>query len=46
MPAYVVYPVERDRDLFGSAIEIMHQTANSKSKKAISTPTPAARKGR
>jgi LysR family transcriptional regulator, flagellar master operon regulator len=46
MPAYVVYPVERDRDLFGSAIEIMHQTANSKSKRAISIPTPAARKGR
>ena len=25
MPAYVVYPLECDRDLFGSALEIMHR---------------------
>jgi LysR family transcriptional regulator, flagellar master operon regulator len=46
MPAYVVYPVERDRDLFGSAIEIMHQTANSKSTRTLNAATPVARKGR
>jgi LysR family transcriptional regulator, flagellar master operon regulator len=27
LPAYVVYPVEHDPDVFGRAIEIMHQTA-------------------
>jgi DNA-binding transcriptional LysR family regulator len=46
MPAYVVYPVERDRDLFGGAIEIMHQTANSKSTRTLNGATPAARKAR
>jgi LysR family transcriptional regulator, flagellar master operon regulator len=46
MPAYVVYPVERDRDLFGGAIEIMHQTANSKSTRTLKVATPAARKAR
>jgi DNA-binding transcriptional LysR family regulator len=46
MPAYVVYPVERDRDLFGGAIEIMHQTANSKSTRTLNVATPAARKAR
>jgi LysR family transcriptional regulator, flagellar master operon regulator len=28
MPAYVVYPLEYDRDLFGGALEIMRQVAN------------------
>jgi LysR family transcriptional regulator, flagellar master operon regulator len=30
MPAYVVYPVDCDRDLFGIALELMHGIANSK----------------
>jgi DNA-binding transcriptional LysR family regulator len=46
MPAYVVYPVERDRDLFGSAIEFMHQTARSKSTRTLNVATPVARKAR
>jgi DNA-binding transcriptional LysR family regulator len=29
MPAYVVYPLDCDRDLFGIALEIMHGIANS-----------------
>jgi DNA-binding transcriptional LysR family regulator len=32
MPAYVVYPLERDSSLFGNAIEIMHDVATSKPK--------------
>jgi len=32
MPAYVVYPVDCDRDLFGVALEIMHRIANSKAR--------------
>ena len=39
MPAYVVYPLECDRDLFGSALEIMHQTANPKLKIAVGAIT-------
>jgi DNA-binding transcriptional LysR family regulator len=39
MPAYVVYPIECDRDLFGSALEIMHQTANAKMKTAVGAIT-------
>ena len=46
MPAYVVYPVEHDRDLYGSAIEIMHQIANSKSTRTLGAAKRAARKGR
>ena len=34
MPAYVVYPLEYDRDLFGSALEIMHRIANPEAKMA------------
>ena len=30
MPAYVVYPLDCDRDLFGIALEIMHGIASSK----------------
>lgn len=30
MPAYVVYLLDYDRDLFGIAIEIMHRIASSK----------------
>jgi DNA-binding transcriptional LysR family regulator len=30
MPAYAVYPLECDPDLFGSALEIMHRIANLK----------------
>ena len=33
MPAYVVYPIEYDRDLFGSALEIMHRIANPETNK-------------
>jgi LysR family transcriptional regulator, flagellar master operon regulator len=47
MPAYVVYPLECDRDLFGSALEIMHRIANPKTtiKASKRTAMPAARKG-
>ena len=30
MPAYVVYPLDCDQDLFGVALEIMHAVAKSK----------------
>ena len=40
MPAYVVFPLECDRDLFGSALEIMHQIANTKAKTAVDVRTP------
>ncbi|GAB1717447.1 MAG: transcriptional regulator, LysR family [Nitrobacter sp.] len=33
MPAYVVYPLEGDRDLFASAIEAMRQIVHSKPKR-------------
>ena len=48
MPAYVVYPLECDRELFGSALEIMHRIANSKAKIVVGkrAEKPAARKGR
>jgi hypothetical protein len=48
MPAYVVYPLECDRELFGSALEIMHRIANSKAKIVVGkrAAKPAARKGR
>ncbi|ABE64372.1 transcriptional regulator, LysR family [Nitrobacter hamburgensis X14] len=39
MPAYVVYPLEGDRDLFVSAVEIMHQVANSNPKTASGAKT-------
>jgi DNA-binding transcriptional LysR family regulator len=32
MPAYVVYPIEYNRDLFGSALEIMHRIASPETK--------------
>ncbi len=31
MPAYVIYPLDSDRDVFTSAIDIMHSLAASKS---------------
>lgn len=48
MPAYVVYPLDCDRDLFGSAVQIMHRIANPKAKMqaAKRTAKAAARKGR
>ena len=48
MPAYVVYPLECDRELFGSALEIMHRIASSKAKIVVGkrAANPAARKGR
>lgn len=48
MPAYVVYPIECDRDLFGSALEIMHRIANPKAttKAGKTTAKPSARKVR
>ena len=48
MPAYVVYPLEYDRDLFGSALEIMHRIASPEARVAAGK-RPArrtARKGR
>jgi DNA-binding transcriptional LysR family regulator len=33
MPAYVVYPLEYDRDLFDTALEIMHRIASSETNK-------------
>jgi DNA-binding transcriptional LysR family regulator len=39
MPAYVVYPLECDRDLFGSALEIMHRIAGAKAKIAVGVRT-------
>ncbi|HKO72894.1 MAG TPA: LysR family transcriptional regulator, partial [Bradyrhizobium sp.] len=33
MPAYVVYPLEYDRDLFGSALEIMHRMGKPQTKR-------------
>ena len=48
MPAYVVYPLECDRDLFGSALEIMHRIANpiATIKTGNRTAKPSARKVR
>ena len=47
MPAYVVYPIEYDRDLFGGALELMHQVASPKNKTAAKgMARRAARKGR
>ena len=48
MPAYVVYPLDYDRDLFGSALEIMHrmgepQTRSTAGRRAAKR---AARKSR
>ncbi|MGA7997480.1 MAG: hypothetical protein WCA28_21610, partial [Bradyrhizobium sp.] len=47
MPAYVVYPLECEHDLFGSAIEIMHRIADEKATIAIGSRTAkrATRKG-
>jgi LysR family transcriptional regulator, flagellar master operon regulator len=48
MPAYVVYPLEYDRDLFGSALEIMHRIASPEARMAAGKRPPrrTARKGR
>ena len=48
MPAYVVYPLECDRELFGSALEIMHRIANSNAKIVVGkrAAKSAARKRR
>jgi LysR family transcriptional regulator, flagellar master operon regulator len=48
MPAYVVYPLEYDRDLFGSALEIMHRIASPEARMATSKRSArrTARKGR
>jgi LysR family transcriptional regulator, flagellar master operon regulator len=35
MPAYAVYPVDCDRDLFGTALEFMHRIANSKARSKV-----------
>jgi DNA-binding transcriptional LysR family regulator len=35
MPAYVVYPLEYDRDLFGSALEIMHRMGKPQTKSTV-----------
>lgn len=44
MAAYVVYPLDCDRDLLGVALEIMHGIANSKAK--IKVGRKAARSSR
>ena len=48
MPAYVVYPLEYERDLFGSALDIMHRMASPQTKKPIGKRTAkrAAQKSR
>jgi DNA-binding transcriptional LysR family regulator len=48
MPAYVVYPLECDQDLFGSALEIMRRLANPTAtmKAGKGNAKPAARKGK
>jgi len=48
MPAYVVYPLQYDRDLFGSALEIMHRIANPETNKTAGKRMAkrAARRGR
>jgi hypothetical protein len=48
MPAYVVYPLECNLDLLGSALGIMHRIANPKGtiKAGKKTAKPSARKGR
>jgi DNA-binding transcriptional LysR family regulator len=48
MPAYVVYPLEHDRDLFGSALEIMHRIASPEARMAAGKRLArrTARKGR
>ena len=49
MPAYVVYPHESDRDVFGSAVEIMHRIASSianiRTGKGATKPAPRNRGG-
>ena len=45
MPAYVVYPLDCDQDLFSVALEIMHGVAKSKAKIGGSK-TPFKRSGR
>ena len=39
MPAYVVYPLECDLDLLGSALEIMHRIAKAKATIAVGART-------
>jgi LysR family transcriptional regulator, flagellar master operon regulator len=39
MPAYVVYPIEYNRDLFGSALEIMHRIASPETRLAAGRRT-------
>jgi LysR family transcriptional regulator, flagellar master operon regulator len=35
MPAYVVYPLDYDRDLFGSALEIMHRMGEPQTRRTV-----------
>jgi LysR family transcriptional regulator, flagellar master operon regulator len=47
MPAYVVYPLDCDRDLFGIALEIMHGVANSKATTTVArNPSRRSRRTR
>jgi LysR family transcriptional regulator, flagellar master operon regulator len=48
MPAYVVYPLDYDRDLFGSALEIMHRMGEPQTRKTAGRRAAkrAARKNR
>jgi DNA-binding transcriptional LysR family regulator len=47
MPAYAVYPVDCDRDLFGIVLELMHRVADWKPRsKARQEPAKKARRAR
>jgi DNA-binding transcriptional LysR family regulator len=48
MPAYVVYPLDYDRDLFGSALEIMHRMGEPQTRRTAGRRAAkrAARKNR
>ena len=39
MPAYVVYPLDRQDDHVSSAIELMHRVADVQAKHAAETPS-------
>ena len=39
MPAYVVYPLDRQDDHVSSAIELMHQIADVQARQAAETPS-------
>jgi hypothetical protein len=46
MPAYVVYPVDCDRDLFGIALGLLHETASAKPTAVGKRPASRSREAR